>query len=209
MHAHDFEVDREQRTILLAEHLFGSGTDTETHAASRRTIRVPKMFGELGTIEQRANYLVVQGEHGKASYHLTRAHGNLGAGCRVGFMAWHSLRKAIRKLCMLPAAGKRVDMQVTYYRNSGGNSSEGAHGRVMLDRAIVCQGRDIAHHLGKSLEAYLHLSAEARLASTDSMIHAFALLDHELPDSAVVGVSPPVPASGLWDAFFKLRMDLR
>ncbi|MBL4688512.1 MAG: hypothetical protein JKY37_28240 [Nannocystaceae bacterium] len=189
-----FEVDRDSRAIHLTE------------SVPPVTIRVPKMFGAFRSVERRTDYLVVTAEHGKASYHLTRARGSSAE--RIGFMAWASLRKTIRNLCLLPAAAKRVDMQMTYYRNGPGSSSSGAHGRVLLDRTIVVQGRDIAHHLGKSLEAYLHLSPEQRLASNIGMIQAFAVLDRQIDSTAIASATPTEPTSALWLAFVALRKEL-
>jgi len=186
-----FEVDERTRTIVLLD------------AEPATAVRVPAVFGAFKAVERRGDYLVVNAEHGKASYHLEQARGS--AANRVGFMAWASLRKTIRKLCLLPAAARRVDMQITYYRNGRGNGSAGAHGRVLVDRSIIAQGRDVAHHLGKSLEAYLHLTPDERITSDVAMIQAFAVLDRGVEADQVRAATPNDPSCSLWPAFMALR----
>lgn len=188
-----FDVDEGSRRVVLTEH------DPPV------TIRVPELFGAFRSVECRGDYLVVTATHGKASYDIARARGS--SVNRVGLMAWASLRKAIRKHCMLPSAAKRVGMQVTFYRNSSGNSSTWAHGRVLIDHTIILEGRDIAYQLGKSLEAYLHLSPEQRLASDVGMIQAFAVLDNSVSAEAIANAVPTDPTCVLWPAFLALRRE--
>ena len=194
MSAAGFDVDEPNRRVVLTER------DPPV------TIRVPELFGAFRSVERRGDYLVVTAAHGKASYDLARAPGS--SVSRIGFMAWASLRKTIRKLCMMPSAAKRVGMQVTYYRNGRGNSSTWAHGRVLIDRTIIVQGRDIAYQLGESLEAYLHLSPEQRIASEVGMIQAFAVLDNSIAAEAIANAAPSDPTCVLWPAFLALRKEL-
>ena len=69
----------------------------------------------------------------------------------------------------------------------------------------MVQGRDVAFALGKSLEAYLHLAPEERLASSDAFIRAFALLDRGVTREQIDACTPQDEPSPLWRAFLELR----
>ncbi|EDM78196.1 hypothetical protein PPSIR1_00645 [Plesiocystis pacifica SIR-1] len=194
------DIDLEARTIELPQIL------------RPFTIRVPPCFGELDRVELRGDFLVVFGAGGKASYHLGEP-GDPKARLRAGYMAWKSLRKAVFEHAVDPRWRRRVDVVVTYYRNGKGNCDAGAHGQVFVDKAIVCQGREVARDLGRALEALLHLRPAERLAAEDEpLIRAFALLAPagSLDDADVDALAQRLDAAGEgdaepWASFLKLR----
>lgn len=107
-------------------------------------------------------------------------------------MHWHSIRKAIRTHCLMPALRDRVDFHITHSRySSGACSSMGAGGRVVVDgrKVLQCSADPSAGHdcrpagLGSALAGYLYADPVVALASDNVMVAAMALLDRRLDDT--------------------------
>ncbi len=214
-------IDHEARVVVLEAGAEGTGErkgkgerEGEGEGESRLEMRVPTLLGAIHSAEQRGAFVVVTTDGGRVSFHADtpRRVSDLTWRQRhplAGKLHWHSIRKALRRHCLLPGLEGRVEFLITHSRfSSGARSSSGAGGAVRVDGQTVLQCSPDglpAHELGAALAEYLYLQPEQALRSANVIVASLALLDRRLPAAALEERGRAAFAHPLWTACHDLR----
>jgi hypothetical protein len=155
-------------------------------------LTVPALFGAIEGAEPKGEFVVVRTEGGRVSFHAD-----------TGKMHWHSMKKALRAHCLLPAFARRVDLHITSHQG-------GAHsGWITLDKQTLHRissddEPEAPRRLGALLAEYLSSAPEAALRSDHVVLASLALLDRRL-DLAIAEQNPHRFDAALWRRFHELR----
>jgi hypothetical protein len=190
----------------------------EVEGAGALELHVPALFGEILHAERRGAFVLVKTAGGRVSFHAGAPRRVADAAWRLehplaGKLHWHSLRKALKTHCLLPALADRVEFFITHHAfKTGGSSSSGGAGRITVDGAIVCRfaaeppaGGFRPAELGGALATYLTLDVRDALASPSVLVASVALLDRRLTRERFGGVEEGRFEHPLWASFHALR----
>lgn len=172
-------------------------------------LRVPVVFGVIRGSELKKDFIVVQTDGGRLSFHADGAEDD----DKVvrAKMHWHSMKKALGNLCFLPRLASRVDLHVTQHRAGGSRST--SSGWVTVDKQTLARfavppvKAEEPYSLGRAVAEYLYASPEASLSS-DHLVHAsLAVVDRRLTDARIRQLDRDRFDSPLWLRFLELRLE--